>query len=98
MLAAVLLGGAGNIGGAIAGGFLVIYVPEWLRSVGKVFNLPETVNSPFGPLDVSVTSLRYVVFGSILIAMMIFRPQGIWPNRKRAAEYKDRQKEVTVGE
>ena len=27
VLAAVLLGGAGNIGGAILGGFLVIYVP-----------------------------------------------------------------------
>ena len=36
VLAAVVLGGAGNIGGAILGGFLVIYVPEWLRSVGEV--------------------------------------------------------------
>ncbi len=41
VLAALLLGGAGNIGGAILGGFLVIYVPEWLRTVGEIFGLPE---------------------------------------------------------
>jgi branched-chain amino acid transport system permease protein len=50
-----------------------------------------------GTLDVSATSLRVFVFGGLLIVMMIFRPQGIWPNRRRAAEYKDRQKEVIVG-
>src|SRR5688572_20354193 len=33
VLAAVLLGGAGNQAGAILGGFIVVYVPEWLRSV-----------------------------------------------------------------
>jgi branched-chain amino acid transport system permease protein len=98
VLAALLLGGAGNIGGAILGGFLVIYVPEWLRSVGEVFGLPESVNAFGRTIDISATSLRYFFFGVILIVMMIFRPQGIWPNRRRAAEYKDRQKEVAVGE
>jgi branched-chain amino acid transport system permease protein len=98
VLAALLLGGAGNIGGAILGGFVVIYLPEWLRSLGDVFGWPESVNAPgLGTLDVSATSLRVFVFGVLLIIMMIFRPQGIWPNRRRAAEYKDRQKEVIVG-
>ncbi len=98
VLAALLLGGAGNIGGAILGGFLVVYVPEWLRSVGQVFGLPETVRIAGRNIDVSPTSLRFGFFGLILIIMMIFRPQGIWPNRRRAAEYKDRQKEVVVGD
>jgi branched-chain amino acid transport system permease protein len=95
VLAALLLGGAGNIGGAILGGFLVIYVPEWLRGVG---GWPESVNTPLGQLDTSPTSLRFLFFGVILIVMMIFRPQGIWPNRRRAAEFQDRRKEVAVGE
>ena len=86
VLAAVLLGGAGNIGGAILGGFLVIYVPEWLRSVGDVFGLPETVSVGGQDYDVSATSLRYFFFGIILIVVMIFRPQGLWPNRQRARE------------
>jgi branched-chain amino acid transport system permease protein len=98
VLAALLLGGAGNVGGAILGGFLVIYVPEWLRSVGQTFGLPETINVFGERIDVSITSLRVAIFGIILIVMMIFRPQGIWPNRRRAAEYKDRQKEAVVGD
>ena len=79
VLAAVLLGGAGNIGGAILGGFLVIYIPEWLRSVGDVFGLPETVTVGGQDYDVSATSLRYFFFGIILIVVMIFRPQGCGP-------------------
>jgi branched-chain amino acid transport system permease protein len=98
VLAALLLGGAGNIGGAILGGFLVIYVPEWLRTVGEVFGLPETANIFGRQVDISVTSLRFAIFGAVLILMMIFRPQGIWPNRRRAAEYKHRQEEGVVGE
>ena len=98
VLAAVLLGGAGNIGGAILGGFLVIFIPDWLRSVGDVFGLPESVTIGANTYDVSATSLRYVIFGIILIVVMIFRPQGLWPNRRRAAEIEHRKKEVVVGE
>jgi branched-chain amino acid transport system permease protein len=97
VLAAVLLGGVGNIGGAILGAFLVVYVPEWLRSVGDVFGLPEKLKINGIEYDISPTSLRYFFFGVLLIVMMIFRPQGIWPNRRRAAEFKDRQKEAIVG-
>jgi len=96
VLAAVLLGGAGNIGGAILGGFIVVYVPEWLRSVGDVFGLPETVTVAGQAYDVSPTSLRYFIFGVLLIVVMIFRPQGLWPNRRRAAEFKDRRKEAAA--
>jgi branched-chain amino acid transport system permease protein len=85
VLAALLLGGAGSIGGAILGGFLVVYVPEWLRSL------------PFLPADWDVNRYRYLVFGVILVVMMIFKPGGIWPNRRRVEEYKDRAKEVAVG-
>jgi branched-chain amino acid transport system permease protein len=97
VLSAVLLGGAGNIGGAILGGFLVIYIPEWLRSVGDVFGLPETVSVGGQDYDISATSLRYFFFGIILIVVMIFRPQGLWPNRQRARELQDREKEAMVG-
>jgi branched-chain amino acid transport system permease protein len=97
VLSALLLGGAGNIGGAILGGFMVVYIPEWLRSIGDVFGLPETVSIGGQDYDVSATSLRYFIFGIILIVVMIFRPQGLWPNRQRARELKDRQREAMVG-
>ena len=46
----------------------------------------------------SCTEYRFLLFGLVLVVMMIFRPQGLIPNRRRAAEFKDRRKEVIVGE
>ena len=81
VLAAVLLGGAGNIGGAILGGFLVIYIPDWLRSICDTFGLSENVTVGGNTYDISATSLRYAFFGAALIIVMIFRPQGLWPSQ-----------------
>ncbi|ROT31110.1 branched-chain amino acid ABC transporter permease [Micromonospora sp. HM5-17] len=83
ILAAVILGGSGNIVGAIVGGGLVAYLIERFRGIEV--------------LGVELYEFRFLAFGVILIIMMIFRPQGLIPNRRRAAELKDRRKEVTVG-
>jgi len=68
ILAAVVLGGAGNLPGVILGAFLVAWVPEAARGFSQY---------------------RVVVFGAVLVFLMIFRPQGIWPSRIRAAEFKE---------
>jgi branched-chain amino acid transport system permease protein len=96
VLAAVLLGGAGNIGGAILGGFIVIYLPEWLRSVGDVFGLPTAVDAFGLRIDISASNLRVFIFGVVLIVVMIFRPQGLWPNRRNLAELRAREEEALV--
>ena len=67
-LAAVVLGGAGNMPGVILGAVLVGYLPERFRGLG---------------------SSRVFLFGAALVLMMIFRPQGIFPSRRRAAELAD---------
>ena len=41
---------------------------------------------------------RLLAFGAALIAMTIFRPQGLLPSRRRSVELEDRKKEVPVGE
>ena len=64
-LAAVVLGGSGNLVGVIVGAALLAYLPERFR----VFS-----------------ELRVLVFGAALVAVMIFRPQGLLPSRRRAAE------------
>jgi branched-chain amino acid transport system permease protein len=87
VLAAVVLGGAGSIAGSIVGGAITWYLPEWLRGVGFQLGLN------FDPAE-----YRIAVFGLVLIVMMIFRPQGILPNKKRAAEFADRRKEAVVNE
>jgi branched-chain amino acid transport system permease protein len=68
ILAAVVLGGAGNIPGVILGAFLVAWVPEAVRGFDQY---------------------RVLVFGAVLVVLMIFRPQGIWPSRVRAQELKE---------
>jgi branched-chain amino acid transport system permease protein len=87
VLAAVVLGGAGNIAGAVVGGAITWYLPEWLRGVGSQLGL-----------DFDPSEYRIAVFGLVLIVMMIFRPQGIVANKRRAAEFADRRKEAVVSE
>jgi len=67
-VAAVVLGGSGNLAGVIVGAAVVGYLPERFRSFQDT---------------------RYLWFGAALVAMMIFRPQGLVPARRRQAEIKD---------
>jgi branched-chain amino acid transport system permease protein len=82
ILAGVVMGGSGNISGAILGGFLVAYIPERLRGIHEPF------------LDTDLYEWRFAMFGGLIILIMIFRPQGIIPSRRRAMELKDRAKEA----
>ncbi len=75
ILAAVVLGGAGNRIGVIVGAVIVAYLPERFREFAEY---------------------RFLIFGAVLVVVMIFRPQGLIPNRRRAVEFKDRQKEAEV--
>ncbi|MET8907103.1 branched-chain amino acid ABC transporter permease [Micromonospora sp. NPDC004551] len=84
VLAGVVLGGSGNIAGVIVGGALIAYLPERLRGVQIAGQ--------------DAFEYRFLFFGLILMLVMIFRPQGLIPNRRRSLELKDRAKEVTVGE
>jgi branched-chain amino acid transport system permease protein len=82
VLAGVVMGGAGNIPGAILGGTLIAYIPDRLRGI----------NDPFTNTD--LFQWRYVIFGAVIILIMLFRPQGLVPSRRRAMELRDRAKEV----
>ncbi len=59
----VLLGGLRSIGGAIAGAFLLVTLPEVMRFIG----LPNTV----------AAVIRQMTYGALLILIMYFRPQGL---------------------
>jgi branched-chain amino acid transport system permease protein len=82
VLAGVVMGGSGNIAGAILGGALISYIPDRLRGI----------QDPIWHTD--LFGFRFAIFGAAIIAIMIFRPQGLIPSRRRAMELKDRQKEV----
>jgi branched-chain amino acid transport system permease protein len=82
VLAGVVMGGSGNIAGAILGGALISYIPDRLRGIQD----PIFHTDLFG--------FRFAIFGLVIISIMIFRPQGLIPSRRRAMELKDREKEV----
>ena len=72
-LVAVVLGGQGNKLGVIFGAFLIVYLPNRLLGVHL-----------FG---VNLGDLKYLFFGIALVALMIFRPQGLFPVRQQLLAY-----------
>lgn len=63
VLAMVIVGGAGSKWGPLLGAAMLVILPEALRFLG----LPIGVAS----------NLRQVFYGSLLVVMMVFRPQGL---------------------
>jgi branched-chain amino acid transport system permease protein len=86
LLSAVVLGGMGSIPGVIVGAFVVAFLPEYLRDVSAGDTLTRWLNAITGGHATNITEYRVMLFGAALVAMMIFRPQGLLPSRKRAAE------------
>jgi branched-chain amino acid transport system permease protein len=82
MVAGVVMGGSGNIAGAILGGALISYIPDRLRGI----------SDPVFHTD--LYEYRFALFGIVIIVIMLLRPQGLIPSRRRAMELKDREKEV----
>ncbi|WP_029107728.1 branched-chain amino acid ABC transporter permease [Mycobacterium sp. URHD0025] len=72
-LCAVVLGGQGNKLGVIFGAFIVVYLPN--RLLGVEF------------LGINLGDLKYLFFGLALVALMIFRPQGLFPVRQQLLTY-----------
>lgn len=70
LVCAVVLGGMGSVLGVILGAFCIVAVPEVLRDV----------------LGTTYANARYLLFGLSLILMAIYRPQGLWPSRRRSLE------------
>ncbi|MDP9071431.1 MAG: branched-chain amino acid ABC transporter ATP-binding protein/permease [Actinomycetota bacterium] len=86
ILAAVVLGGMASVPGAVAGGFVIGFLPEYLREVAAGERITSFLNTVLGAQAADVTEYRVLIFGAALVVMMIFRPQGLLPSRQRAAE------------
>src|SRR6185369_14927595 len=82
VLAGVVMGGSGNMAGAILGGGLISYIPDRRTGIQAPSGIPV-----IGGADLS--SLKFLIFGAVILIVMIFRPQGLIPSHRRAAELKD---------
>lgn len=81
VLCMVVLGGMGNIAGVILGAFLLTITPEFLRAI-----INPLQRELFGRMVVDPENLRMLLFGLALIVVMLFRPAGLWPSRRRREE------------
>ena len=81
ILCMVVLGGMGNIAGVILGAVLLTPTPELLRAV-----INPLQRELFGRMVVDPENLRMLLFGLAMILIMLFRPAGLWPSRRREQE------------
>jgi branched-chain amino acid transport system permease protein len=110
VLVMVVLGGMGNIPGVIVGAIALYYVidilipglPQNASNLANDLGL-SSLNSSNGDwpgLAQETQRLVFIIYGAILVAMMLLRPQGLLPSRVREQELKHEavQAEETVVE
>jgi branched-chain amino acid transport system permease protein len=80
ILCMVILGGMGNIWGVIFGACFLTYLNyEGLSNIGT------QVNDHLGT-NIDLPKYEFGIFGAILVIVMLFRPEGLIPSSRRAAE------------
>ena len=83
VLAMVVLGGMGNSIGVAVGAFILYIIQAVLLKQLTQF---------FQPLDIPIVSdidfvqYQFLLYGIALVAMMLLRPEGLFPSRQRARE------------
>ncbi len=63
IISIVIIGGAGSLWGPVIGAVLLVTMPEALRFIG----LPSAI----------AANIRQILYGGLLVAFMIWRPQGL---------------------
>ncbi|MGI8802217.1 MAG: branched-chain amino acid ABC transporter permease [Solirubrobacteraceae bacterium] len=80
VLAMIIVGGLGSVWGALLGALLLSYINYYL--------IPDVLNGLPSALGLSfnLTDLSFGIFGFLLVFVMVLRPQGLFPERRRALE------------
>ena len=86
----VILGGLGSIWGVVVGAIALSFINN--RLIPDVLNgVPAQIG-----LDFDLTQLSYGIFGFLLVIMMVLRPEGLIPERRRQIEMSDGLEELAV--
>ena len=96
VLTMVILGGLGSIQGVIIGAVVVVILnlqilqglSLWLNSLRQSDIVIPVINFPFSAISAQLDPAKYqrMFFGLILIVMMIYRPEGLIPAKRRKRE------------
>jgi branched-chain amino acid transport system permease protein len=91
VLAMVIVGGLGSIWGAVLGALLLANINFYL--------IPDVLNPLPGDLGLNfnLTDLQVSIFGFLLVFVMVLRPQGLFPERRRQMEMTEGIGETEMG-
>jgi branched-chain amino acid transport system permease protein len=80
VLGMVILGGLGSIWGVVVGAITLSFINNWF--------IPDVLNDVPGKLGINfdATQLTFGIYGFLLVMMMLLRPQGLLPERRRKME------------
>jgi branched-chain amino acid transport system permease protein len=76
VLIMVVLGGMGNVWGVLLGAVIL----EWINNTGLI-QLASVYNSTFDA-HLKIENYEFLIFGVILVLMMLFRREGLLPERR----------------
>ncbi len=83
VLAMVVLGGMGNLWGVAVGAFIIFMIQSvFLKQLNIFFN---NVQVPILS-DIDFLQYQFLLYGIALVAMMLLRPEGLFPSRRRRRE------------
>ena len=83
ILAMVVLGGMGNSIGVAIGAFLIYIIQSVLLK--QLTNFFDDTQVPILS-DINFIEYQFLLYGIALVAMMLLRPEGLFPSRQRARE------------
>ena len=84
ILAMIILGGLGSIWGVVLGAMILSFINNYL--------IPEVLNQKpkeWFNLDFELAQLSFGIFGFLLVIMMVLRPEGLLPERRRKMELEE---------
>jgi branched-chain amino acid transport system permease protein len=80
VLAMIILGGLGSIWGVVVGAVVLSFINSYF--IPDVFNsIPRDLG-----LDFDLTQLSFGIFGFLILIVMVLRPEGLLPERRRQLE------------
>jgi branched-chain amino acid transport system permease protein len=98
LLCMVILGGMGSIWGVVVAGVILGWLNiEGLSVIGNHLN--DSIIEPVFDSSIEVPKYQFGIYGIIIVLMMLFRPAGLIPERRRKLEVEEGvHDEVVKGE
>jgi branched-chain amino acid transport system permease protein len=84
VLVMVIVGGMGNMYGVMLGAVVVEYLN--FKGMDKIDEHVNTILGSVTDFEVAIAKYKFLLFGALLVAMMLLRPEGILPSERRKAE------------